>query len=81
MPRQIPASINLDLPFFVQAPDNDRGLPRAETCEEASLALAAYYIKSSYPSKDAFKKDLLDMIAMEKKLFGTYIDTDIIQLE
>ncbi len=41
----IPPSIQLDVPFYVQAPDNKRVLPRTETCEEASLVLAAYYIK------------------------------------
>jgi len=41
----IPPSIQLDVPFYVQAPDNKRVLPWTETCEEASLVLAAYYIK------------------------------------
>lgn len=77
----IPESISLNLPFFVQAPDNKRILPWTETCEEASLALAAYYILGSYPTKDLFRKDLLALIEEEKKLFGTYIDTDIPQLE
>lgn len=77
----IPASINLDVPFHVQAPDNKRVLPRTETCEEASLTLAAYYIKGAALSKELFKQESLALIELEKKMFNTYIDTSIPQLE
>lgn len=76
-----PPSVSLEVPFYVQAPDNKRTLPWTETCEEASLVLAAYYIKWTQLTKDQFKKDMLSLIDVEKKLFNTYIDTNILQLE
>lgn len=36
----LPEKINLDIPFFSQAPDGDRTLPWKDACEEASITLA-----------------------------------------
>ncbi len=77
----IPESIQLDVPFYVQAPDNKRVLPRTETCEEASLALAAYYIKWLALTKEQFKQEMLALIDVEKKLFSNYIDNNIVELQ
>ncbi len=77
----IPPSIQLDVPFYVQAPDNKRVLPRTETCEEASLVLVAYYIKWLSLTKEQFKQEMLALIEVEKKLFNNYIDNNIAELE
>lgn len=77
----IPESIQLDVPFYVQAPDNKRVLPRTETCEEASLVLAAYYIKWLSLTKEQFKQEMLALIDVEKKLFNNYIDNTIAEIQ
>lgn len=75
----IPNAFSLDIPFYAQAPDGDRELPRKEACEEASIALAAYYIQDRKPSKNQFKEDIIALTKLEEDLFGTYIDTTITQ--
>jgi len=56
---QLPPGINLDIPFFSQAPDEDRSLPWKDACEEASITLAAYYLNDISPDKERYKSDIL----------------------
>lgn len=75
----LPNEVNLDIPFFAQAPDGDWSLPWKEACEEASLALAAAYLTDERLSKSEFKQQILDMTGIEENQFGTYIDTNMEQ--
>jgi len=75
----VPKSLNLEIPFYAQAPDGDWNLPWKEACEEASLILAEYYLTDRSVSKSQFKDDVLAMTKLEEKLFGTYIDTSVAQ--
>ena len=75
----LPPSINHEVPFFPQAPDGNRNLPRAEACEEASIALANYFIKGKSLTKDQFRTDLLAMVDRQMELFNDYIHTSIEQ--
>lgn len=76
-PVELPESINLDVPFFPQAPDADWSLPWKEACEEASITLAHYFFKSEPLTKEKFKEEVLNLVEWQKKNFGQYIDTDI----
>jgi hypothetical protein len=80
-PIIIPSTINLDVPFFPQAPDGDWSLPWQEACEEAASVMAYYYVSGKPLTKEQFKKDILGLIEWEKKNFGDYKDTDIAQTE
>lgn len=76
---QLPASVNLDIPFFSQAPDGDWSLPRKDACEEASITLAAYYLNGISPDVTRFKEDILALVSLQNEMFGDYIDTDLAQ--
>ena len=75
----IPATFNLDIPFYSQAPDGNWQLPWKEACEEASLILAQYYLTDAPLSKSKFKEEVLAMTRREEEFFGTYIDTSVAQ--
>lgn len=74
-----PSSVNLDVPFFSQAPRGDWGMPYQEACEEASLLLALAYATGVDPTPEAFEKDLLSMVEWEVSYFGQYEHTSIDQ--
>jgi hypothetical protein len=75
----IPSQINLDVPFFPQAPDGNWGLPWQEACEEAASTLAYYYASGKPLTKAKFKQEIENLVAWEIKNFGDYKDTDIAQ--
>lgn len=76
-PEELPATVNLDIPFFAQAPEGNRTLPWKEACEEASIALAAHYLVDKELTLEEFKQDILDMVELQKQLFGDYVDTTV----
>lgn len=76
-PVALPTGVNLDIPFFPQAPDADRSLPRKEACEEASIVLAAHYFADKEMTKEEFKADVLALVELQKDLFGDYVDTSV----
>lgn len=75
--EKLPDEINLAVPFYPQAPDGDWSLPWKEACEESSFILAYYYLQWKELSKETFKKEVLDVVELEKKMFGKYIDTSV----
>lgn len=77
----LPVAVNLEIPFFVQAPDGNRSLPWKEACEESSLILARHYLAGKELSKTDFKEDILGMVAIQEEIFGNYIDTSIEQTQ
>lgn len=72
-----PKEINLRVPFYSQASDADWSLPWKEACEEASIALAYYFVQWRTLTKEQFKDDILGMVELQKQLFWKYIDTSI----
>jgi hypothetical protein len=78
-PKELPLTINLEVPFFPQAPDGNWNQPWQDSCEEAAVLLSYYYAAGRTPAKDEFKKDILTLIDWENKNFGSYRDTDIEQ--
>jgi hypothetical protein len=75
----LPATINLDVPFFSQAPDADWSLPWQEACEEASITLAYHSFSDKLLTKEEFKKDVLGLVDWQKEHFGGYISTTVAQ--
>jgi hypothetical protein len=75
----LPATINHPVTFFPQAPDGNWKLPWAEACEEASIALAAYFIKGKELTRDQFRSDLLALVDRQMELFNDYIHTTVAQ--
>jgi hypothetical protein len=78
-PLQLPNQINLDVPFYPQAPDANWVLPWEEACEEASVVLAYYYFSGEPLSKAQFKKEVLDLVDWQMGAFGDYIHTTVDQ--
>ncbi len=79
--KDLPPSVTLGVPFYMQAPDNKRVLPWTEACSEANLVLAAYYIQNKTLTKDQFKKDILAMTKIQDKFFDTYIEIPMVELK
>ena len=75
--KSLPEAINLDVPFYPQAPDGDWNLPWQEACEEASITLAYYYFSEKPLTREQFKKDVLGLVDWEKEHFGYYISTTV----
>jgi len=75
----LPSSINHEVIFFPQAPDGNRKLPRQEACEEASIALASYFIKGKLLTKDQIRTDILSLVDRQMELFNDYLHTTVEQ--
>lgn len=75
----LPSSVNHEVTFFPQAPDANRNLPRQEACEEASIALANYFIKGKSLNKDQMRTDILALVDRQMELFGDYLHTTVEQ--
>jgi len=73
----LPEKINLDVPFFAQAPDWIWSLPRKEACEEASIALVAHYLNDIPLTKEKFKQDVSILVEIQKEIFWDYVDSDM----
>lgn len=78
-PLPLPPTINLDVPFFPQAPDADWSLPWKEACEEASIVLAHYFLTGETLDKETFKREVLGLADWQTGEWGHYIDTNIEQ--
>ena len=75
----LPDSINLDVPFYPQAPEADWDLPWQEACEEASITLAYHYFSEEPLTKEQFKKDVLGLVDWQKEKFGDYLHSTVEQ--
>jgi hypothetical protein len=72
----LPAEVNLKVPFTPQAPHQNWELPYQEFCEEASVLMAASYVKGETISgPDDADKKMLAVMGFEMQKFGTYKDT------
>jgi len=72
----LPAEVNLAIPFISQAPHQNWDLPYQEFCEEASVLMAASFIKNeNILSPDDADKKMLAIKDFEEKKLGFYKDT------
>lgn len=70
------AELNLAVPFTVQAPNANWDEIHQEFCEEASILMAASYIKGwSTPNTETADKKMFEIKSFEEKRFGYYKDT------
>ena len=76
---EMPTEINLNVPFFSQAPDADWGEPWQEACEEAASILAYYYATDQPLTKEKFKEEVLGLVEWQKEHFGDYKHSEIEQ--
>jgi hypothetical protein len=69
------ASLNIEVPFFTQAPYSNWDYPWQEACEEASvLGVANLYLGLGL-NLDSFNTKLLELVDWETEYFGSYQDT------
>lgn len=68
----LPPSVYIYTPYYSQAPENNRKLPWSMLCSEANLVLAAYAVQDKALNKQQFKEEMLAMIPIQEKAFGTY---------
>jgi hypothetical protein len=74
-----PDELNLDLPFYTQAPFANWDMPWQEACEEASVLLVANgYYKHNW-TKEEFNDQILKLVEWEKTRFGDYKHTSAAQ--
>lgn len=76
----LPLQVNMEVPFFSQAPEGDWSQPWQDACEEASLVLAHFGMKGESLSKEEFKKQVLAMVAWENEHFGYFESTTVEQV-
>ncbi|PIT98033.1 MAG: hypothetical protein COT71_02885 [Candidatus Andersenbacteria bacterium CG10_big_fil_rev_8_21_14_0_10_54_11] len=75
-PAQLPAAVNLAIPFTPQAPHANWEDPYGELCEEASVLMAIRYIhQQKIASPDDADAAMLAIKAFEDDRFGYYQDT------
>ena len=75
--NSLPNEINLEVPFYPQAPDANWNLPWKEACEESSVIQAYHYIKWEPLTKADFKQEILELVDLQNSIFGQYIDTSM----
>lgn len=75
-PTTISSELNLAVPFMSQAPHANWDLPYQESCEEASVIMAAAYFNGETSiSPDVADQRILDLVDWEQRTFGFYEDT------
>lgn len=71
--------LNLDAPFYSQAPFGNWDFPWQEACEEASTLLVANVYWNHNWTREEFNEEILKMVDWQKDRFGTYLDTTVAQ--
>ena len=79
--KPLPISLNLEVPFYTQAPFSNWDYPWQEACEEASALLVANTYLNHNWTKEQFNQQILSLVDWEKKTFGDYKHTDVRQTE
>ncbi len=75
----LPLSLNLDIPFYTQAPFSNWDNPWQEACEEASVLLIANAYYDHNWTREQFNDQILKLVEWEKKRFGDYKHTSVEQ--
>lgn len=71
------ATVSLDVPFFIQAPNNTwKVQPYKDACEEASAILVeAFYTKKKVDAKYMVRR-IKEVVQFEHNIFGSHKDTN-----
>ncbi len=75
----IPDSLNIEVPFFSQAPYSNWDYPWQEACEEASILNVANVFKGMNLNLESFNTELLRLVDWENSYFGDYKHTSVDQ--
>ncbi len=77
----LPDELNLDVPFTIQAPEQNWDMPYEEACEEASITMvdAYYHGQTDRLPIDLAKRTILDLVDYENKTFGDFKHTTVAQ--
>ena len=75
----LPRSINIEMPFYTQAPLGNWDYPWQEACEEASVLLVANVYKAMNLNVNQFNDELLKLVDWEVAYFGAYEHTTVEQ--
>ena len=78
-PSEASAEINLEVPFFVQAPSADWNSDFKEACEEASLLMVDAYYKNYILNIEEQEKKLLELISWQEKNWRGHFDLTVQQ--
>jgi hypothetical protein len=77
--EELPLELNLDVPFYSQAPFGDWSYPWQEACEEASVLLVANAYLGKNWSREEFRDEILKLVDYEMREFGAYEHTNVEQ--
>lgn len=76
---ELPEELNLDMPFYMQAPFANWDYPWQEACEEASILLVANkYFNYNWTAAE-FNDEILKMVDWQNERFGDYWHTTMEQ--
>jgi hypothetical protein len=78
-PKPVVGAVNLEVPFFSQAPRGDWSEPWQNACEEASSILVGAYWTHEELTTDTMAQYILDAVAWENQHFGYYQETTAAQ--
>jgi len=76
---ETPESMNIEIPFFTQAPHSNWDYPWQEACEEASVLLVANDYQDLQLDADGFNEGLLALVDWEMDTYGAYEHTTVQQ--
>lgn len=76
---ELPSELNIELPFYTQAPYGNWDYPWQEACEEASILLVANLYKDMNLDLENYNNALLTLVDWEMETFGAYEHTTVEQ--
>ncbi len=74
-----PLDLNIEMPFYTQAPHSNWDYPWQEACEEASVLLVANLYNNLNLELEPYNTELLRLVDWEIEYFGSYEHTTIEQ--
>lgn len=77
--EELPSSMNIEMPFYTQAPLSNWDYPWQEACEEASVLLIANLYNAMNLDVNGFNTELLRLVDWEVAYFGAYEHTTVAQ--
>lgn len=79
VPESLPEQLNIEMPFYTQAPHSNWDYPWQEACEEASVLLVANLYNGLNLDREAYNTELLRLVEWEIQTFGAYEHTTVAQ--
>ena len=76
---ELSPTLNIEMPFYSQAPHANWDYPWQEACEEASILLVANLYKDLDLDLEEFNTELLRLVDWEVDYFGAYEHTSVEQ--